>query len=439
MKIRRFFASDMRQALRQVRETLGADAVILSNKSVEGGVELVAAMDYAEEAFAAPETTIRSAEPATVLNPRTIAEPAESKFKSFVRHNNSATSPPPSKPSGSTDSVWPDQTNKTSIAQGAGRIVEWSQDPVLQEMRQEMQALRRMMENELSELTWRDLGQRRPQTQDLIRRLMGLGLGAAICRDLAGRVEDADSSDKAWQQALFHLTAEIPVMQDDLLEQGGILALVGPTGVGKTTTIAKLAARFCLRHGNRQLALVTTDSYRIGAQEQLHNYGRILDVPVRNVATPEELSAALHAFSDKRLVLIDTAGMGQRDLQLSQRLAMLSSGNHPVKTLLTLSATTQRSAIAHAIRSFSIARPVGAVLTKIDEAASLGGIFSSLMESKLALCFISDGQRVPEDLHVARSHLLVSQAVELSKTLEESPDEDYLALAFRGMGEHAHV
>ena len=291
MKIRRFFASDMRQALRQVRETLGADAVILSNKSVEGGVELVAAMDYDEEAFATAEPLSTSVDPPPTPIPQVIAEQAKPRFKSFVKHKNSTSSPQPARPSTTTDAVWNDENKKTSAAPGAGRVVEWSQDPVLQEMRQEMQALRRMMENELSELTWRDLGQRRPQTQELIRSLMGLGLGAGICRDLAGRVDDADTSDKAWRQALFHLTREIPVMQDDLLEQGGIIALVGPTGVGKTTTIAKLAARFCLRHGNRQLALVTTDSYRIGAQEQLHNYGQILDVPVRNASTPEELSA----------------------------------------------------------------------------------------------------------------------------------------------------
>ncbi|MEN8177563.1 MAG: flagellar biosynthesis protein FlhF [Pseudomonadota bacterium] len=437
MKIRRFFASDMRQALRQVRETLGADAVILSNKSVEGGVELVAAMDFAEEAFAAPETPSRVREQSASTTLPDTAEPIKSEFKSFIKPEARSDSAAFSKPAATPDSRWLDKKPPSTLQ--AKRNVEWSQDPVLQEMRQEMHALRRMMENELSELTWRDLGQRRPQTQELIRRLMGLGLGAGICRDLAARVEDADTPDKAWRQALFQLISEIPIMQGDLLDQGGIIALVGPTGVGKTTTIAKLAARFCLRHGNRQLALVTTDSYRIGAQEQLHNYGRILDVPVRTAANSEELSAALHALSEKRLVLIDTAGMGQRDLQLSQRLTMLSSGNHPVKTLLTLSATTQRSAIAHAIRSFSVARPIGAVLTKMDEAASLGGVLSSLMEARLALSFVSDGQRVPEDLHVARANTLVSQAVELGKTLDESPDEDYLALAFGGMGENAHV
>jgi flagellar biosynthesis protein FlhF len=266
-----------------------------------------------------------------------------------------------------------------------------------------------------------------------------LGLNANLCRVLAGQVEDAESLDQAWRHALYHLIRKIPIMQDDLIDQGGVIALVGPTGVGKTTTIAKLAARFCLRHGNRQLALITTDGYRIGAQEQLHNYGRILDIPVRTATTATELSDVLHTLAEKRLILIDTAGMGQRDLQLTARLNMLRSGNHPVQALLTLAATTQRSAITHAIRAYSVIRPIAAVLTKIDEAASLGDAISPLVDAGLPLAFVTDGQRVPEDLHPAKARLLVERAIELVNMLEEKPAEEYMAYAYGGMGEHARI
>ncbi|MEJ2592963.1 MAG: flagellar biosynthesis protein FlhF [Candidatus Thiodiazotropha sp.] len=424
MKIRRFFAADMRQALRQVRESLGADAVILSNKSVEGGVELVAAMDYDESAFTTsqPIPSEARSRPERRAAPQRHAGAGQSRLH-LTESSDVTITPPPAEPQ--RPAVTP--------------RVEWSQDPVLREMRHEMQALRRMMENELSELTWRDLGNRRPQTQELMRRLIGIGLDAAHCRELAYRVEDAETPEQAWRQTLYHLNSELPIHKQDLLDTGGIVALVGPTGVGKTTTIAKLAARFCLRHGNRHLALLSTDSYRIGAQEQLQNYGRILDVPVRTASTPDELSNALHAFADKRLVLIDTAGMGLRDLKLSERLSLMTAGNHPIKTLLTLSATTQRSALTHAIRSFSAARPLAAVLTKVDEAAELGGVFSGLMDAGLPLVFVTDGQRVPEDIHVARANNLVSQAVELSEASDSRPDEDYLAMAFGGTSENAHV
>jgi flagellar biosynthesis protein FlhF len=424
MKIRRFFAADMRQALRQIKESLGADAVILSNKSVEGGVELVAAVDYDEKAFENTTHIVQSPRKADRPAHRTVAVEPASEQRHFVEDS---------------QPVLEDVPPAVSRSAVANPRVEWSQDPVLREMRCEMQALRRMMENELSELTWRDMGQRRPQTQELLRRLIGLGLDAAHCRDLAYRVEDAETPEQAWRKSLYHLISELPIVKGDLLDQGGILALVGPTGVGKTTTIAKLAAKFCLRHGNRHLALLSTDSYRIGAQEQLLNYGRILDVPVRSATNPDELNHALHAFADKRLVLIDTAGMGQRDLKLTEKLGLMSAGNHPIKTLLTLSCTTQRSALSHAIRAFGAAQPIGAVLTKIDEAAELGGVFSGLIEARLPLAYVADGQRVPEDIHVARATSLVNQAIEMCEAAEKSPDEDYLAMAFGGTSDHAHV
>jgi flagellar biosynthesis protein FlhF len=406
--------------------------VILSNKSVEGGVELVAAKDYDERVFAKQETKKPAKSAPSLKRPASLVHQVNGNRKTKEQRTASGAIPAGGK------KVQPGRSTgkRASVAQ-VKPSPEWSQDPVLREMRNEMQALRRMMENELSELTWRDLGKRRPQTQELIRRLMSMGFTAGLCRDLANRVADAKTLEQAWHRSLFHLISELPVRQGDLVDQGGVVALVGPTGVGKTTTIAKLAARFCLRHTNRELALITTDNYRIGAQEQLHDYGRILDVPVRTIGNPAELRAALHALSGKRLILIDTAGMGQQDLQFTERLALLTASNHPIKALLTLNATTQRPAIAHAIRSFGVSKPVGVVLTKMDEAASLGDIFSPLIEAKLPLAYVTDGQRVPEDLHIARAHALIDRAIELAKAADEIPAEDYLAYAYGGMDQHA--
>jgi len=391
MKIKRFVAQDMRQALRMVREALGEDAVILSNKSVEGGVELTAAVDLVDDI--------------------------------------------------STDTV--DQRipgGRSGNEDPAGAAASQAhRDQALEEMRREMQNLRRWMQAELSGLSWYDLGQRAPHSQELLGRLMALGLGAELARRLAERVRDIEDIEQAWHKALYLLAAEIRITETDVLEQGGVLALVGPTGVGKTTTIAKMAARFALRHGHRSVALITTDSFRIGARDQLQTYARILNVPVRTATTPDEMDAALNALGDRRLVLIDTAGMAAEHERVADQRETLQAAGRGLKTLLTLSATTEPAAVQRALRLFSDFRPDACVLTKLDEAASLGGLLSALVHAGLATAFFTDGQRVPEDLQPARAHPLVTRAAELLAQNPVDLDPGYLALALGGAHAHVHA
>ena len=417
MKIKRFFAADIRQALRQVRETLGSDAVILSNKPVDGGVELVAAMDYDESAYSA--NTRQSEEPPRQQT--TSTNVASLTDRQTIERSQAA---------GLDEQI--------TKAQRPNKI-EWSQDPVLVEMREEMKSLRRMMENELSGLSWREMGVNRPHSKELLRRLIAMDLSPDICRKLVESVDDAETSDQAWRKALYFLATEIVTVGDTLFDQGGVIALIGPTGVGKTTTIAKLAARFALRHGNRHVALISTDNYRIGAQEQLNTYARILDVPIRSASTEEELSIALNAFADKRLVLVDTAGMSQRDIRLSEQLSLLHTGQQRVRSFLTLSATTQKSAQEQAIKAFGVARPEAVVLTKVDEAATLGGTLSALIHSGMPVAFIADGQKVPEDIHLARAHTLVSRAATVGEAGDADYGDEYLAMALGGVRANAHV
>ncbi|MES9858214.1 MAG: flagellar biosynthesis protein FlhF [Sedimenticola sp.] len=412
MKIKRFFAADIRQVLRQVREVLGPDAVILSNKAVEGGVELVAAIDYDESAFTSPQSA--STPPSSASAPIPLHRPQESRA--------------PAEGVG-----LPERTKRRAVPQ-----VEWSQDPVLVEMRKEMKALRRMMEHELSGLTWRDMSVRNPQVQVLYRRLIGLGLAPDICGRLVAQVGEIEVPDQAWKKVLHSLSGEVTTIDENLLERGGVVALIGPTGVGKTTTAAKLAARFALRHGHRHVALVSADSYRIGAREQLNTYARILDVPVRSAATAEELISVLNTLADKRLIIIDTAGMSQRDIELSKQLSLLDVAGKQIRSFLTLSAATEQAALEQAIKAFGVARPEGCILTKVDEAASLGGALSALIHSGMPLTFTTDGQKVPEDIHLARPYSLVSMAAAYGDSLGMAMSDEYLALTMGGDRADAH-
>jgi flagellar biosynthesis protein FlhF len=196
--------------------------------------------------------------------------------------------------------------------------------------------------------------------------------------------------------------------ETDIVDQGGIYALVGPTGVGKTTTTAKLAARCVLRHGARKLALVTTDGYRIGAHEQLRIYGRILGVSVHLARDGKDLRATLRDLQHTHMVLIDTMGMSQRDRMVSEQVAMF--GDSDVKSLLLLSATSRGDTLDDVVRAYSGIGLAGCVLTKVDEAASLASSLDVVIRHGLRLYYVSNGQRVPEDLHLPNRPYLLHRA-----------------------------
>ena len=198
------------------------------------------------------------------------------------------------------------------------------------------------------------------------------------------------------------------------LEQGGVFALLGPTGVGKTTTVAKLAARFAISHGSEHVALVTTDSYRIGAHEQLRSFARIIDIPMRVANDEGELSLSLEHFYDRRLVLIDTAGMSQRDVRFAEQAAHMRRGSPRVRNYLVLSATTQFTGLREAVQAFGQAPIDGCVITKLDECTSLGAVLTVLLEHDMPAAYVADGQRVPEDVAPAEADTLVARAVALA-------------------------
>jgi flagellar biosynthesis protein FlhF len=410
MKIKRFVAPDMRSAIAAVRREIGEDAVILSNKTVEDGVELVAAIDFDEEQF-------NSSEQEKKLQPPPPVQQVKRQAQVPPRQEHQA--------SGYRPVV--DHESRAAVADADS----------MQAMRREMQALRRMMENELSDISWRTMGDRRPESKELFRQLMGMGLSSEIAERLMNAAADNGSFEQQWQKAMYFLSAEIAVSGDDITDTGGIVAVVGPTGVGKTTTIAKLAARYCLRHGNRHVALISTDNYRIGAREQLHTYGRILNVPVRTASNAAELMETLDNFADKRFILIDTAGMSHQDVQLTEQLGMLEGTGRKVNRYLALSATTELAALKRALQSFASVRPDACLITKTDEAASLGGILSAVINSGLPLAYYTDGQKVPEDMHVARANPLVTLASSLAQDTSQQFGDGYLAFALSEARTHA--
>ncbi len=404
MKIKHYRAPDMRTALRQVRDAQGPDAVILSSRRIQGGVEVVAAIDYDEIADGPSDSAAGYG-----LETAPAPEPRE-----FVAQSARATRPA-ARPS--TASPAAETPPAIGLEDGA-------------DVNEELRTLRRMLETQLATLAWNDLTRRAPVQTELLKQLSTLGLGHDLCTELVAQMPARCELAEAQRLALALVSRRLATMDERWLDNGGVVALVGPTGVGKTTLLAKLAARWVLRHGPRQLALITTDCVRIGAQEQIHTLGRLLGAPAYAVEGPEQLAELLEQLGDRRLILIDTAGLSQRDANLERQLTAISAASERIETCLVMSAAAQAGSIEETFERFAAASPASCVLTKLDEATSLGGAISTLVRTKLPLAYVSDGQRVPEDLNPARAHQLVARAVELSRRAGATADEDLLRRRF---------
>ena len=445
MKIKRFVAKDMRTALTEVKEFLGPDAIILSNKKVAGGVEIAAAIDHdAAAAVKAAPPVEKRAEPRFAV---TVADddndnamrsdeaasadeaPADSLKALLARqmikqqvNSQTAAKPQPQQQaprspqferqtSGGVQGVSTVQLTEISKQQEQqARLVQQQMDA----MRNEMLSMRQLLQHQVSGLMWQDLARREPVRALVIENLQQLGLSEQVADQLACFMPEELNSADAWDAALELLAGQLSTTNDDILRRGGLVALVGPTGVGKTTTVAKLAAEFAKRHGADQVALITTDSYRIGAFEQLATFGRIIGCPVKQAKDSDELALLINQLQQRKLILIDTAGMSQRDVRLAEKLAgLVHNSRVKIKSYLVLSATAQARVMQESVTHFKRIPLSGCIFTKLDECLSLGEVINVAIQNALPVSYLTNGQRVPEDIAVADARLMVQQAEKL--------------------------
>ncbi|TWI02812.1 flagellar biosynthesis protein FlhF [Luteimonas cucumeris] len=486
MKIKRFIAPDMRTAFAMVRQEQGPDAVILSNRVTDDGIEIVAATNYDE---ALVQRTLEAMRPSTPVAPATastLAEiapplrqatpavsaaqaatvrapsPAEAAAAYFHPHAASATptaaamtpatETPPS-PSFAAQLA----ATLAPVSAPAQREMEGDELPLLAlprivppqplpplesaaiepaltvvadntvqareddqqlvQMRSELASMREMIEREMHRLTDERLrgSPVRMQAMDLMEEY---GFDPCITREVALQIPADTELHRGRGLMLGLLSRKLPIIPVDPLQQGGVIALVGPTGAGKTTTIAKLAASFAATHNARDVALVTTDTVRVGGREQLHSYGRQLGIAVHEADSDAGLAQTLQRLRDYKLVLIDTAGLGQRDRNLVGQLNWLRTSGQ-VHTLLVLPANSHFCDLDEVVRRFGNANPQGVVLTKLDETGRLGSALSVVVNHQLPIAWITDGQHVPRDLHRANSAHLVLRLDQLRRQSEE--------------------
>jgi flagellar biosynthesis protein FlhF len=418
MKIKRYMAASMRAALAQVRAEQGPDAVILSSRRVEEGMEVIAAVDYDEALFVGASVKRAPAAYTEVPEPLPMAPPQPVIVVPAAR---STPSPMPSKP------MLP-----AGLAAAAGARPADVADPGFLNMQRELRELREMLQSELAHMSWNDKRLREPVQARVLEALTAMDIAPDIAMALAKLAPRQTTLKNPSHLPLALLVRHLPVVDKLSPVSAGVIAVVGPTGAGKTTTIAKLAARWSMQHGSQDLALVSTDGYRIGAREQLMTYARILGAPMHAANSGKDLARILERLKSKKLVLIDTAGMGPRDVRLTEQLAALHLGASRARVLLALPAQGEGHALEEIVRSFAKVSPAACILTKVDEAASLGAVISTTLRHKLPIAYLCNGQRVPEDLHAAheRRVWLVRSALKLKEDAPPRVSDGYYANNF---------
>ncbi|MCI5105784.1 MAG: flagellar biosynthesis protein FlhF [Pseudomonadales bacterium] len=370
MRVERFQEENMQKAMARVRSELGQDAVLISSRNIDGQIEVMAASDYDPEQLK---------QEMNKLAPKKPAGKPKSEFLFEVL------------------------SDKQTRAEQA---------PSLMEMQEELGRLRELFEGELAQLAWRDARSRQPNRMALLTRLEEIGVSRDIAVKIVNKILPCDDLELGWRRSLRILTKVVKAPAHDPLRDGGVIALVGPTGVGKTTTAAKLAAQFAERHGRNQVALVTTDNVRVGGKDQLISLGSTLGIPVQVASDAQELRRTLDSFAGRKLVIIDTAGVNPRSQDLLAEYEKTVGENNDVLPFLVLSATAQESVISETIRAYSALKLMGAIITKTDENVSIGAAISGAIRFRLPVAFLGIGQSIPEDLIAAEPKFFWNKLLE---------------------------
>ncbi|MDO3382578.1 flagellar biosynthesis protein FlhF [Gilvimarinus algae] len=440
MQVKRFVAKDMRRALELVRQELGEDAIILSSRRVKEGVEILTSGGAPASAVApAVSENANTAAPFAAeashklgksgadiaadieLASRRLAakQLTEASADEFLRDNQVVNAGIRVQGHSSAEHA-PARTQSAAERYGLletpapAAVTTANASNDIDMLHEEIAQMRLLLEEQLGRLGASPRGPGKAQLSGIGQRLERLGFSERVCRAVLKKPLSHRLVAKAWPEAMARMAKAVPVAGKDVTAAGGVFAFVGPTGAGKTTTVAKLAARYVMKHGADKVALVTTDTQRLAGHDQLRSLARILRVPLRVVDANNPLPSVLRSLRRCELVLIDTAGMRHGDPQLKQQMQQLA-GIARIKSYLVLPSNSQPQMLKAAVHAYREAALEGCVLTKLDETASLGEAVDCAIQARLPIAYTTHGQDIPEDIELARGYQLISRAAQLAQ------------------------
>ena len=475
-----YVATDMHSAMKLVKEDMGPDAVILSHRTVMEGVEIVAApadmleplqqaQQQVKENLAQASTaaqvqmTGNNAQPADNASAQNRTERARSFSFSGLSKRSSATKVKPveadqaikndvmvslssetRKPvarrlPGSVQGTLSQGTQPAAPSRpqarrpgtsGSTQPQPSSSDRAYEQMilknnselsavKDELSGLKAMLEAQFKALSWSQFSQQSPIHAAIWKRLESTGLQSSVCDELVSGLSSDDSLKQGWRSVSEHLKNRLPIFFDDLCDYEGIVSLVGPTGAGKTTTIGKIAAHHVLKYGASEVALISTDSYRIASKDQLNSYGRILGIPVYSVTEQQPLDHVLESVSKRRLVLIDNPGLSGDEALFSEHMGQLAHSRFPIDHFFVTPCTSQYQVLKSYLGRLGLIELHGCIASKTDEASEIGHLLSLAIAHELPIASYTDGQNIPDDIHRADSQQLVTMAEGFSQPNEK--------------------
>jgi flagellar biosynthesis protein FlhF len=440
MNVQRFVGKNAREAMAQARAMFGDQTVVLSNRPVPGGVEILAMAGGDVPAPKPGPARQASAPPMSTLSFQEFVRERMRQEEGAAQPRAAATEPPqpqsvhtPEQPGRfaaealAFELASEPQREAQRAAPAVRAFTETAQAPMDADVLGEIKAMRSMIASQLAGLSWFDSVRRSPVQTMVLRLLIGNGFSTQVARQLVQRVPQDTSEAEAERWLLGVLTQNLRCAEaDSIQEKGGVFALVGPTGVGKTTTTAKIAANFAMKHGAASVGLITVDTYRMAASDQLRAFGRILNIPVHTARDGASLADLLNLFVKKKLVLIDTVGVGQRDRRLAELTAALPADR--IERLLVLNASAQGETLDEVAQAYSTGPGTRCVISKLDEAVKCGAAIDVVLRHQLKVEGFANGQRVPEDWHAARPHVLVQKALMKPAVNHYTPDDTELGL-----------